>query len=81
MKASTLFREMKVAASETPRLYFSAVLDIVRFIERMSGTGSQRPKEAADGMVSVKRSAGRRPSGKSLATSLGHKRKHRANKF
>lgn len=79
MKTAIIFREVRNAARETPRLYFSAVLDIVRFIERIGGVSAtqQRSSETVAHSPSHRRVMNaRRPSGRSLATSLGNKRKH-----
>lgn len=77
MKTGTIFREVRNAARETPRLYFSAVLDIVRFIERIGGAGSAQPRSVE--VVATKSARRvlnpRHQNGRSLATSLGHRRK------
>lgn len=75
MKTRSFFREVRNAAQETPRLYFSAVLDIVRFIERMGGAGTSQTKPVVINKASRKVLNPRHANGRSLATSLGHRRK------
>lgn len=77
MKTRSFFREVRNAAQETPRLYFSAVLDIVRFIERMGGSGASQTKSVDVVIHKAPRKVmnPRHANGRSLATSLGQRRK------
>lgn len=73
MKTAQFIQELRSAARETPRLYFSTVLDIARIFKKPSdakpevktnSNAKERPR-----VVYVQKVRGR-----SLATSLGSKR-------